>query len=282
MKSILVPTDFSENAGNAIEYAAVIAKAWNGSLTLMNVYTPSVSRYSVISPLITEEVALARSEAQNKLGLTAKTLKEMYPDVTCEVYVGVGETVDEILLASEEKEIDIIVMGTKGASSIEKVLLGSNAAKIIEKASCPVLVIPSDAPCHIPKKILFATDYAYSDIEGARLLTTLARSFNAMITFVHITTNEEDIDDEQKLIEKFTSEIKRATDYENINSKIVADNTVMMGMDSIIQESGADIVALSTRKRNLFEKLYNPSLTKKLAHYTHTPLLAFKANSKDA
>ncbi|MBA4057005.1 MAG: hypothetical protein C0490_19985 [Marivirga sp.] len=276
MKRILVPTDFSDNSANAVEYAAVIAHACKATLTLLNVYTPAVSRYSVISPLIAEEVTETKTELQKKLQLTANTLVKIYPDVKCEVLVGIGETVDEILFFEKSIKPDMIIMGTQGASSIEKVLLGSNAAEIIEKANGPVLVIPAKASCHIPKKILFATDYAYNDIEGAGLLTSLAELFGAMITFVHITTSEDGLEDEQELIEKFAEDIRVATNYANINSRIFSDNTVIMGLDALLGSSGADIIALSTRKRSILEKLYNPSITKKLAQYTSIPLLAFK------
>jgi len=280
MKNILVPTDFSENAGNAVEYAAVIARATKATITLFNVYLPVVSRHSVISPLIANEIAQSKIEAQEKLQLIAKTIKDLYPDVTCHIAVGTGGAVEEILNAAKNKKSDLIIMGTHGASSIGKVLLGSNAAEIIEKADCPVLVIPANSTCQIPKKILFATDYAYSDIEGARLLTSFAQFFDATITFIHITTKEEDIEDEEILIKKFTDEIRLATNYPNINFKIISDNTVIMGLDAILQNSGADMIALSTRRRSLFEKLYNPSITKKLTLYTNIPLLGFKAHPK--
>lgn len=277
MKRILVPTDFSDNSANAVEYAAVIAQACKATITLLNVYTPAVSRYSVISPLLAEEVSETKTELQRKLQLTANTLSKSYPDVKCEVNVGIGEPVDEILFFEKNIKPDMIVMGTQGASSIEKVLLGSNAADIIEKAKCPVLVIPAKASCRVPKKILFATDYAYKDIEGANLLTSLAELFGAMITFIHITTSEDGLEDEQQLIEKFADDIRKATNYAKINSRIFSDNNVIMGLDAILQSAGADIIALSTRKRNILEKLYNPSITKKLAQYTSIPLLAFKA-----
>lgn len=277
MKRILVPTDFSDNAAKAVDYAAVIAQACKATLTLLNIYTPAVSRYSVISPLLAEEVSETKTELQRRLQLTANNLSKVYPDVKCDVIVGIGEPVDEILFFEKNIKPDIIVMGTQGASSIEKVLLGSNAADIIEKANCPVLVIPSKASCQIPKKILFATDYAYKDIEGANLLTSLAELFGATITFIHITTSEDDVEDEQQLIEKFADDIRKATNYAKINSRIFSDNNVIMGLDAILQSAGADIIALSTRKRNILEKLYNPSITKKLAQYTSVPLLAFKA-----
>jgi nucleotide-binding universal stress UspA family protein len=280
MKNILVPTDFSENADNAVEYAAVVAQACNATITLLNVYTPVVSRYNVISALVADEVAQAKTEVKEKLQITADTLRSQYPGVTCRVTVELGEIADVILNAVKANNTDMIIMGTQGASSLEKILLGTNASEIVEKADCPVLVVPANTICRIPKKFVYATDYAYSDIEGAHILADIARVFDATITFMHITTKDEDVDDELLLMKKFTTDIKAATDYQKITSKILSDNTVIMGLDTIIRDEGADLMAVSTRRRNLFEKLYNPSITKKLAHYTSIPLLAFKASSK--
>jgi nucleotide-binding universal stress UspA family protein len=276
MKKILVPTDFSENAGQALEFAAVIAQAWKASLTLLSVYTPAVSRYNVISPLLVDEIAQAKTEILEKLQITANTVQEIYPDVKHYNIIGVGGTVEEILSVARTEATDLIVMGTQGASSVEKVLLGSNAAEIIEKAECPVLVVPSTTKIKVPKKIIFATDYVHSDIEGARLLASMAQVFDATITLVHITRNEEETEEELKMIEKFTADVKAATNFEHINFEVLSDNTVMMGLDTILENPGADLIALSTRRRNIFEKLYNPSLTKKFAQYTRIPLLAFK------
>lgn len=277
MKNILVPTDFSENAARAVEYAAVVAHATHAKITLFNVYTPMVSRYNVISALVADEAAQAKIDLKRKLDIVAKTLLEQFPTVSCEVSVGLGEPISEILNAAKAMNTDIIIMGTQGASNLEKLLLGSNAAKIVEKAACPVLVVPPGTTSRIPKKIVYATDYAYSDIDAARFLTSIAKQLDATITFLHITTPEEKIDDELALVQKFTAEIKAATDYQRITSKIISDNTVIMGLDKLAQEDDVDLLAVSTRRRSIFEKLYNPSITKKLVSYTTLPLLAFKA-----
>ena len=280
MKNILVPTDFSKNASQAVEFASVIAQSWNASITLLTVYTPVVSRYNMISPLLVDEIAQAKTELNEKLRLTEGVIKENYPGVTCHTAIATGETVEGILDAATGTKADLIIMGTQGASSIEKVLLGSNAADIIEKAECPVLVVPGSAEIRTPKNIVFATDYARTDIEGARMVASMARVFEATITFVHVSKNEEEADEELKVIEEFTEIVKATTGYKNIESKILSDNTVFMGLDSIVEQRDTDLIALSTRRRSLFEKLYNPSLTKKLAQYTRIPLLAFKVHDE--
>jgi nucleotide-binding universal stress UspA family protein len=277
MKSILVPTDFSENAANATEYAAVIAESTGATVTLLHVYTPAVSRFSVISALLTEEVKEAKKESREKLQVIVGTLRSQYSKANVNAAVAVGEAIPEILQAIKDVHVDMIVMGTQGISSLQKFFLGSNASSIVEKATCPVMVIPAAAQCSIPKKIVYATDYSYSDIESARTLTEIAAVFKATITFVHITTEDEEVDDEVAFIDKFTNEIKEATGYNQINSHILSDATVIMGLDSLVNDRKADLLAIATRRRNIFEKLYNPSITRKLAQYTRIPLLAFKA-----
>ncbi len=281
MKSILVPIDFSENSRNAAEYAVVIAQAFKATVTLINVYTPAVTRYNMISALMAEEVTRARQEGKEKLDVMVATSKEVYPDVSCTGVVVVGEIIGEIVGYASEHGADLIVMGTMGASGLEKILFGSTASAVIEKADCPVLSVPAAALFEAPKKIMFATDYAYSDIAGARMLTEFAKFFEAAIIFVHITQSDEDEVEEQVLISKFSKEIKLATNYPHISYKVLSDSTVSMGLDLLIDESGIDMIALSTRKRTIFEKLYNPSLTKKMAQYVSIPLLAFKADAKE-
>jgi len=280
MKKILVPTDFSEAASQAVEFASVIAQSWPAELTLLSVYTPAVSRYNMVSPLLVDEMAQAIAERNEKLQQITNVIAQEYPGVTCHTEVGIGETVEGILDASRTVMSDLIIMGTQGASSMEKVLLGSNAADVIEKADCPVLVVPGNTEIRLPKKIVFATDYAHSDIEGARMVASMAQVFDATITFIHITKNEEVLEAEKNVIDQFTDEVKEATGYKNITSKILSDNSVFMGLESIVEHADADLIALSTRRRSLFEKIYNPSLTKKLAQYTHIPLLAFKAHGE--
>jgi nucleotide-binding universal stress UspA family protein len=131
---------------------------------------------------------------------------------------------------------------------------------------------------YAPRNILFATDYAAGDWKSAKVLTEMARELNGTITYLHVTRADDDdeLAEEQNQIDKFTDEIKKSTDFPRIKSKIISDNNVFMGLDSVLQDSAVDLLCLSTRKRTLIEKLYNPSVTRKMAIHTQIPLLAFK------
>ncbi|MEQ1587513.1 MAG: universal stress protein [Cyclobacteriaceae bacterium] len=275
MKTILIPTDFSANANNALEYAAEISHHAGASLHLLHVYTPIVSRSNIISALITDEVEDAKKEALDKLHIFRSTLESEYPGISCKTSVSVGEAVEEILNATKAINADLIIMGTLGASNLARTLFGSNTASVIEKSACPVLCVPAECTFKVPKRILFSTNFSYDDIQGVIKLVSIARPFKSEIMVGHIDTSTEE-DAEEASMQKFVKEVELATNYPKFTQKIVSDHNVSMGLDLIIQEYEVDLVALSTHKRNFFEKFYNPSLTKKISLYSSIPILVFQ------
>ena len=281
MKRILVPTDFSENALHAIEYASETAKAVGAELVILHVHIPPVSMQSAIHSVMAEDVGRETKAAKARLKAIANTIQEEYKSLICIFDVAVGEPVPEILDYAQEKAVDLIVMGTQGASKMANVLFGSNTASIIEKASCPVLCIPFNLSYKNPEKILFATNFAYSDIDGAKKLVVLAKGFKSSLIFAHVVVGTEETDAEREVIEKFASEIKLQTGYAQISGAVISDATINTGLDALIEKYNADIIVLATRKRNLFQKLFNPSITKKYSYHTTVPLLAFHNPSDD-
>ena len=275
MKTILFPTDFSPNAYRALEYAVEIAALTGSPLQLLHVYTPIVSKDNVYSSLITDEVGDAKKEAREKLNVITNTISQEFPAVICNTQVNVGEPVEEILKASKESSAELIIMGTLGANKLSKMIFGSNTASIIEKSECPVLAVPSNCTYRPPKRILFATNFSFQDLDGVKKLARIAEAFNSEIILGHIDVSIDEDNDETNSMENFKKEVMAVTSYPKISYEIVSDHNVSMGLDKIIEESSIDLFALSTHKRTWFEKIYNPSLTKKISHHTYIPLLAF-------
>jgi nucleotide-binding universal stress UspA family protein len=275
MKSILFPTDFSNNANRALEYAVELANLTGSDLHLIHVYVPPVSKSNVISALITDEVGDAKREAQGRLEVITNTIAREFPAVNCGASVRVGEPVPEILAAAIECKSELIVMGTLGATNLSKMIFGSNTASIIEKANCPVLAVPYGCSFRPPKKILFATNFSYNDLEGVKKLTLIARTFEAEILLGHVDLSINEDGDEIKAMENFHKEVMAIIDYPHITWRVVSDSNVSMGIEKMLEEFEIDLFALSTHKRSWFEKISNPSLTRKISQYTHIPLLAF-------
>ncbi len=275
MKTILFPTDFSPNANCALEYAVEIAALTGATLNLLHVYTPIVSKDNVYSSLITDEVADASREAQEKLKVITDTIAKEFPTVSCKAQVKVGEAVDEILNTSLESKADLIIMGTFGANKLSKMIFGSNTSSIIEKSECPVLAVPSGCTYRPPKRILFATNFSFKDLDGVKKLALIAQAFDSEIILGHVDVSIDEENDETVSMENFLREASTVTAYPKIFSQITSDHNVSMGLDKIIEEAAIDMFALSTQKRTWFEKIYNPSLTQKISNHTYIPLLAF-------
>ncbi len=275
MTTILFPTDFSTNANHALEYAVNIANATGASIHLLHVYTPLVSPANSIHAFITDETDDIKKTATEKLAVLCKAIQEEYPGIVCQPHVAIGETVETILDTALEYKSDMIIMGTRGASNLTKILFGSNTSSVIEGSKSPVLCVPSNSVCNNPKKMLFATNFSPLDMHEIQKLVPIAKAFNSEIIVGHVDVSLDEDSEESNEMKNFTKDAIRATGYSKISFRLVNDHNVSMGLDKIIEESGIDLFALSTHKRSWFEKFTNPSLTKKISHYATIPMLAF-------
>lgn len=279
MGTILLPTDFSANANNALNYAVEIAELTGTSLQLLHVYTPMVPPNSVIRALITDEVLDAKKENLEKLIVQSNTIKSMYPKLQVAIRSEVGETVSTILSCANEIKPELIIMGTLGVSNITRMIFGSNTAAVVSQSSFPVLCIPSECSFQLPKRILFATTFSFDDMKGITRLATLAKLFKSEILVGHVDTSSSEEPNDSSM-KKFVQEIKLLTDYVNISSCVVSDHNVSMGLEQIISKNDINMLALSTFKRTFFEKFYKPSLAKKMVLYPMLPIIVFQ-NPRD-
>ncbi|MEQ8363020.1 MAG: universal stress protein [Cyclobacteriaceae bacterium] len=275
MKSILVPTDFSTNANTAIEYACELAKSLRSEVTVLNIHTPAVTQYDVASVLIKKELDFAKEIAEEKLTGISKMIQEEY-QVTCKTKFMVGGVVDTIEDLIESGESDFVIMGTRGASGLDKILFGSNTTRVIEKVTCPVLAIPTGCAFQPPKRIVYATDFNNAELNHINKLVAVAKSFNAELMMVHITTDKEALQSEEMLKRNFARQVSQLTDYPSITYFAKYEEDIVRALDSFTQQVAADWIAMLTHKRSAFEKFYNPSMTKAMAYQTKIPLLAIK------
>lgn len=277
---IVIPTDFSEAAASACDYAVLWARALNAEVELIHVYTPAVTRNNVAYALISEEIARERTIANEKLEALSKEIFRR-DGILCTYQVLIGNMVDELIREAEESKADLIAMGTTGSSGIDQVLFGSNAAAVIENASCPVLAIPKHVTTALPEKIVFATNYQDNDMQTLKELTGWAEKLRSELMILHVTSNK--IKSERDLIESFSKEVTAETGFKSLYYYVLPQphEDVEKGIGMFVDSVQVDVIALSTRKRGVFERLFNPSLTKKMAYHAQVPLLAFHATEAE-
>ncbi|HEY5690241.1 MAG TPA: universal stress protein [Cyclobacteriaceae bacterium] len=276
MRAILVPTDFSENANAAIEYACELGIHLSAEVLIVTSHTPAITQFDHGNALIMEETEKARVLTEKKLSSICKIANEQYPSLVCNYKYVVGGLVESIDTLITTNAIDLVVMGTKGASGLDKILFGSNTTRVIDKVNCPVLAVPRDSPFQIPRRIVYATDFHYAELDHIHELATIASAFKAEIMMVHITTDEKALLSEEMLKRNFAGHVRTITDYASITYFVKYEEHITRALESFTTLVNADWISMFTRKRTLFEKLYNPSRTKAMAYHSKIPLLAIK------
>ncbi len=281
MKTILVPTDFSDNADNALYYAIDLAKKENAKIILLHAFLINYSNPVIPMDFILEENKRALDESNNKL--KDQALKISYAGKMEYEYISIEDTpIDAILNSIIEYKVDIVIMGTKGESDFISSIFGSVAAKIIEKATCPVLAIPAEASFKEIKKITFATAYNHSDIYAIKKVVEIARLFNAQVDILHFSIKSHSQTEEKELMKTFMDDVNRKIQYSNLSFQLLEGENIEEALEEYIDNDSTNILVMSTHHRGFFDKLFGNSITKHMAYHTSVPLMAFHHTTKSA
>ncbi len=266
---ILVPTDFSTVANNALSYAIGLAKQTKASIHVLHIknfpLTDAAFPMDTYATLIEEMDAISKSGLENiKSTLLAPS------GVTYTTNDVVGFVNDEIERYAKENEIDLIVMGTTGASGLQELLVGSNAATTVARSEIPVLVIPPSAQYGEVKQILYASDYTEPEFPALARLMYFADLYDAHISVIHVKTDyDRFFDSANNFFVKNKAHIKR----ENINIIQSDQADVSEAINHHIDTNPTDMLVLAKHNRSFFDRLFHRSLSKQMAYHTKVPLL---------
>lgn len=268
MKNILLPTDFSPAADNAIQYALSMFDEEGCNFFVMNSYLIPASVG------IDLQTAYSASYDAAKIGLetTTEQIKKANPDgnYTLQSALYPGNFSTSLNSAIEEHNIDFVVMGTTGASGLKK-LIGTNAASAITHASCPLLVIPDDVNFNAPKTVGLL--YDFKEIQDASILEPLKElvtKHNSFLEILNVYCTGETIG---------TNAIAGVTMLENLGDYIesefcfVENEEIPKGVESYMESNKPDMLAAITHDRGFIQRIFHPSITKKIAMATTVPLL---------
>ncbi|MBL7872547.1 MAG: universal stress protein [Cyclobacteriaceae bacterium] len=269
--TILVPTDFSKPSKVAVLYAVRLAKKLKADIILLAVINVNIATDAILDWKKREEQMgdVARHDAEQ---LIAEIKKEINGGVKIEYRSIMGfpfeDMVENVVV---DDGLDLIIMGTKGATGLKKVLLGSNAASVIDNSSVPVLSVPANTIFKPVKKIVYATDML-SITEEIKPMAMFARIFNAAIRVLHVLPG-----DSPKIIDELAlaSDLIKITNYPKISFHVLRNNSIAEEVDSFVMEQKADMLAMFTHKLDFYEKLFGKSVTRQLAFHAHVPLLTF-------
>lgn len=269
MKKILVPTDFSDNAMNALRYAVDMAGA-DKEFVLLNAYhTPNAGTGGMLVSI----TDMLQEESERDMKALLKMVKEQFGEAFKVKGVSLhGELLEALERTIKMEEIQLVVMGTQGASGLKKVLIGSNTEKTIRELSVPVIAVPENGKYDGYNDIVFATDMkVINDARVMEPMLEVARKFNSRIYILYVIKEgaEPNIDDD-------IARLRLDTYFEGIEHSyhVVFNNDVEQGINTFIEEVNADLLAMIPRTVSFFDRLFKKSITQQFVYHTNTPLLA--------
>ena len=274
MKKVILPTDFSYNAYNAISYAMNLLKDEEATFYLMNTYTPAIyqTEYLLHSPGQIGLGDIYQSESINQLEELQKQLQKEFknPKHTIMTHSAFNILVDEVASMVVNEEADMVIMGTQGATGAKEIFLGTHTVHVIKKAVCPVIAIPADFDYETPKEILFPTDYEveYSE-EQLRTLLDLAELHKSRIQVIHISSGYDltEFQEQNKAkLEKLIANTPHL--FHDLPSQ-----EIITGINNFQLKSKMNLLAMIQNKHTFLESLFIEPVIKKIGFHVSIPFM---------
>src|SRR5690606_32304101 len=272
MTNILVPTDFSDLSKVAIDFAIKVANKLNGNITLLHVVTlvqPTRASMRLRLQALLEE--LMKTAQEDMEALVEEKSAALGSSARLQFKIVEGSSFP-LVVKSEAKSMkaDLIVLGTHGASGMKKMMMGSNAASVIEISPIPVLVIPEEAQFDGFREIVYATDLKHIDEELARLIN-FASVFGSRVHIFHVAEAGDVVDAQEKI----RSAVLRV-EYPRIETKVITASEIDKALEEYVEEANGDLLATFTHQHSFYEKLFDKGVTRKLTFHSQLPMLAFR------
>jgi nucleotide-binding universal stress UspA family protein len=275
MKNILVPIDFSEKSEFASKMAARIAKKSNSTIYLLHMIelpTGIIDMGAGSNFSIPESMLYLRKVKERILGF-----KKKFFSTSLNVHHSIRfqNPHEGIIKYADKINADIIVMGSKGHSKFEEILIGSNTEKVVRTSKTPVIVVKKDSKAFKIKNIVFASSFKNNDKkEVFKKVLDFANYFKSKIHLLKVNTPSkfESTHEAKEKIEDFIKELNLAKYSINIYN----DSNIQEGIINFSRDINADLIALSTSGRSGLSHLFTPSVTKTLSKKAMKPILTIK------
>ncbi|HEY0742270.1 MAG TPA: universal stress protein [Chryseosolibacter sp.] len=273
MLNILVPTDFSPLSKVASTFAVKIGCQLDGNVTFLHVLTITtpvrVSMHEKMKKLEDDMIRIAERDMHKLIKDVTKNQEVPLP--TKSLVVRSSDFVATLNKESKRLRSGLIVMGTKGATGLKKTMLGSNTTSVIQGSHIPVLVVPDKARFKGFHDIVYACDMKDPERE-LKLLLPYAEKFDSVVHLVHVTSSGKKIEELEEKMEKILQKLKA----KNVAAVVLLDDDIEAAIEQYMSVNKVSLLAMFTHELTFLERLFDKSMTRKVAFHSSVPLLAFK------
>ena len=272
MKRILVPTDFSETANNAMQVAAQLARRYDGEIIMLHcLEIPlhlSTARETGSLPDGLFFIKLAEKRCAEMLQ------QDFLKDIVVHQVIGHDEIFKDVDLIIEKQNIDAVVIGSHGASGFQEMFIGSNTEKVVRTAQVPVLVIKGHHSDFEIKDFVFATDFTDEGKSAYQQARNFLTDTEARIHMLFVNTPG-DFRTNQEIKEQMT-EFIGGIDDTNYSLNIYNDQTVEKGILNFSKEINAQLIGMGTHGRKGLAHFFNGSISEDLVNHAQLPVMTFR------
>ena len=274
MKKILIPTDFSKYADEAIEVGAQIAKKNDSEIVLIHMLElPTHMNDAVSGETSIPEIMLFKRKAEEVLK-SIKNRPYLAGIKITEVvrldgaYKGINNYI------KQNTDFDLIIMGSQGASGINEILVGSNTEKVVRQSEVPVLVIKNKLEDFNTRNIIFASDFSNEIKKPFKKVIEFAKLFGSKLNLVMICTPNsfKSTSGAHKIVNEFISEF----DMPEYSFEIYNESNIEKGILNYSNENNGDIIAFCTHGRTALNHFFTGSTSEDLVNHAAKPVLTFR------
>ncbi|WP_100614869.1 universal stress protein [Confluentibacter citreus] len=276
MKNILIPTDFSENSWNAIEYALHFFSKSSCNFYLLHVTTKHNLVESGILPIHNQDISIETLTLPSKKCLQdiIKRIYESFPKNPLHRFFAVSDSnylIHSIREQVAQKKIHLIVMGTKGTTDLKKLPIGSNAGNVITKVKCATMVIPENAKYKAPKEIAFPTDFSiFYRPEILQPIIDIVETNNASVNVLHVNRNGVELNDDQQKNKDYLDDY--FTNH-NHSFHFLTNTHLEDAVQQFVDDRSINLITMLAKNLNYFQKILFHPTSNEISYYKNVPFL---------
>lgn len=276
MKTILFPTDFSENAVHASRYAGMLTKLLDANIVLLHVYhVPMVPAFNA-----SFEMADPILETENTVKEDLKTFAVEFmrssniPVERVTQQIEYGFAAEKTIEVAKEINADLIVMGTEGASDMIDKWIGTHAQEVMKTAECPVFIIPKNVPIDYPQRILYAADFKDDEIHAVQKVLDIAKPLGATCKVVHI--HEEFEPNIGHIVEETIRELETKFKANDVTVQQFHRDDTIEGLETYMKTYQPDVLAMAIHEKSFIDSIFSSSKSQHFIQEAKIPMLTFR------
>ena len=275
MKKILVPTDYSDLSEYALNLANTVAEHTDALIYVLKVVSaPGEALFDENGILIDSgSFDVSALEAEKEENLSHINTWADKSNLPVHAAVRIGHLQDQILHFIDKEQIDLVVMGTHGASGIKELIAGSVAERLVKDASIPVLTLKCDRSDINMEDIILASHFEHIGPGKLDVIKKLQKAFGATLHLLKVNTPKDFVNSRDLLrqMQDFVAE----NGLEDTDFSVYCANDVAEGITNFAEDQGIDLIALATHGRSTLSRVVKKSISKKLVNHVSHPILTF-------